>query len=278
MALPQDKWLIEGNRRLHYLDWGNLGATPMLLVHGLCCEAHYWDSFARSMHQKYHVVAVDLRGHGESSWTGNYSPKEYSADLTRLVDRLALDDIVLIGHSLGGIVSILYYAEQPERVARLVVVDNGPEINAARMEQVKRDFANRSIIYNSEEEALKQLEQESTYYSEEYKRHLLKYSMMRDESGRLSYKYDPSLHHAELGTLEWLLPYMKKIACPALVVHGTESDVLLAAAARRIPETLPGWVVVDIERAGHFVMGDNPEAFGAAINDFLLGSTGPSYK
>jgi esterase len=276
MELPKDKWLTDGNLRLHYLDWGNPGATPMLLVHGLCCEAHYWDFFARSMCQKYHVVAVDLRGHGESNWPGNYSPGEYAADLTRLVDSLALKDMVLIGHSLGVIVSILYTAEQPERVARLVSVDNGPEVNTACLEQVKRDFANRSIICNSEEEALKQIGQESPYYSEEYKRHLVKYSMKRDEAGQLSYRYDPSLHHAELGTLEWLIPYMKKITCPALVVHGAESDLLLTDAARRIPETLPGWVVVDIERAGHFVMGDNPAAFEMAINDFLHGSTEPS--
>jgi pimeloyl-ACP methyl ester carboxylesterase len=278
MEPPQDKWLADGNLRLHYLDWGNPGATPMLLVHGLCCEAHYWDFFARSMRQKYHVVAVDLRGHGESSWTGNYRLEEYTADLTKFVDRLELNDIMLIGHSMGSIIAILYTGAKPDMVARLVVVDNGPELNATRMEKLKGELANRSIVYNSEEEALARMEEESPFYSEDCKRYLIKYTMNRDDSGRLSYKYDPSLHHFEIAPLEFLWPIMEKITCPALVVHGTESDVLLAEAARRIPETLPSVAVVDIERAGHFVMGDNPAAFEAAIRDFLHGSTKPSYK
>jgi pimeloyl-ACP methyl ester carboxylesterase len=272
--MPQDRWFSDGDLRLHYLDWGNSEATPMLLVHGLCCSARYWDFFARSMSQKYHVIAVDLRGHGESSWSGNYNPAEYTADLTKFADKLELHDIILIGHSLGGIVSILYTVEQPNRVARLVVVDNGPEIDFSRMERLKGELANRSIVYNSEADALRRMEEESLFYSEDCKRYLIKYTMNRDDSGRLSYKYDPSLHHTEVGTLEWLLPSMKKLTCPTLVVHGAESDVLPAAAARRIPEILPSTMVVDIERAGHFVMGDNPAAFETAINNFINSPTG----
>ena len=107
ISLPEDKLVKISGLSLHYLDWDNSNATSMVLVHGLCGNAHYWDFFARSMCQKYHVVAVDLRGHGESSWTGNYSPAEYTADLTRLVDRLGLNNIVLIGHS-GKVGQVLF--------------------------------------------------------------------------------------------------------------------------------------------------------------------------
>jgi len=271
MELPQDKWFTDGDLKLHYLDWGNSGATPMLLVHGLCCEAHYWDFFAWSMRQDYHVIAIDQRGHGDSSWAGNYSPEQYVADLTKFVDKLELNDIVLIGHSLGAINVIIYTATHPNRVARLVIVDNGPEINAASLEQVKKRLANLPMVYDSEEEAVRQMEQESPYYSEDYKRHLVKYTMKRGESGRLIFKYDPSLRHGELVTLEWLWSYMERIVCPVLVVHGAESDLLLPAAARRMAETLPSASLVSIECAGHFVMGDNPEAFEAAVRNFLRG-------
>jgi pimeloyl-ACP methyl ester carboxylesterase len=269
MELPQDKWFTDSDQKFHYLDWGNSGATPMLLVHGLCCEAHYWDFFARNMRQNYHVIAIDQRGHGDSSWVGNYCPEQYVADLTKFVDKIELNDIVLIGHSLGAINVIIYAATHPNRVARLVIVDNGPEISTASLEQVKRKLADLPMVYDSEEEAVKRMEQESPFYSEDYKRHLVKHTMKRDESGRLTFKYDPSLRHGELVTLQWLWSYMKRIVCPILVVHGVESDLLLPAAASRMVETLPSVSLVDIGGAGHFVMGDNPKAFEAAISNFL---------
>ena len=269
--MMKDKWFTDNDLNLHYLDWGNSGATPMLLVHGLCCEAHYWDFFARSIRQDYHVIAIDLRGHGDSSWAGNYSPEQYVADLTKFVDKLDLNDIVLIGHSLGAINVVMYTATNPNKVARLVIVDNGPEIAIASLEQVKIKFTNLLTVFASEEEALRQMEQESPYYSEDYKHHLVQYTMKRSESGSLMFKYDPSLRNGELVTLEWLWSYMERIACPVLVVHGAESELLLPSAARKMAETLPLASLADIERAGHFVMGDNPEAFEAAIRDFLSG-------
>lgn len=268
-AQPQDKWFTDGDLRLHYLDWGNSRVTPMVLLHHHTGNAHYWDFFAQNMRQDYHILAVDRRGCGDSSWMGSYSLKKYVADLTKLVETLGLNDIVLIGHSMGGITAVIYAAAHPERVARLVIVDIGPELSSTGKEQFQRRIAGLPAAFNSVEEAVRQMKLIQPYYAEDFIRNLMKYSLKCDESGRFIFKYDPCLYSAGLGSLEWMWGDLVKIACPTLVVHGTESELLLPEVARRMVEVLPSGTLVDIERAGHNLPGDNPEAFAAAVSRFL---------
>jgi len=268
-AQPQDKWFTDGDLRIHYLDWGNPGAKPMVLLHHHTGNAHYWDFFAQNMRQDYHILAVDRRGCGDSSWMGSYSLKKYVADLTKLVEALDLNDIALIGHSMGGITAVIYAAAHPERVARLVIVDIGPELSSSGKWQFQKRVAGLPAVFNSVEDAVRQMKLIQPYYAEDFIRNLMKYSLKRDESGRFIFKYDPCLYSAGLGSLEWMWGDLVKIACPTLVVHGTESELLLSEVARRMVEVLPSGTLVDIERAGHNLPGDNPEAFAAAVSRFL---------
>lgn len=268
---PRDKWFIDGDLKLHYLDWGNPTTTPMVLLHHHCGDAHYWDFFARNMRQNYHIIAVDNRGHGDSSWVGNYGPKQYVADLAKLIAKLRLRDIVLIGHSLGGINAIIYAASHPDRVARLVIVDIGPEINIEGLKRLYRRMSSLPGAFNSEEEVVRLMKKVEPYYSKEFIRHLARYTMKRTEAGRLIFKYDPALLRADLGPLRTLWQDLGKIACPTLVVRGDESDLLLPEVARRMVETLPLGMTIEIERAGHNLPGDNPEAFETAVRNFLRG-------
>ena len=91
LLLPKDKLIITNGLRLHYLDWGNAGATPMVLLHGLTNNAHYWDFFASSMKQDYHILVLDQRGHGDSSWTESYGPRDYILDLGAFITNLGLE-------------------------------------------------------------------------------------------------------------------------------------------------------------------------------------------
>lgn len=268
-VLPQDKWFGTGKLRLHYLDWGNPGAVPMVLVHSLTGSAHYWDFFARSLRRDYHVVALDQRGHGDSSRAEKYGPREYVADLTGFMDALGLTGMVLIGHSLGGINAIVYAAEHPDRVSQLVIVDIGPEIAPSGAEEIRRIIASRPETFNSEEEVFRQIHKERPYHSEAFIRHLIKYTMRRDASGGIIYKYDPALRRVKISSSKWLWPFLRQVVCPTLVVRGADSNMLLPEAARKMVEALPFGATVVIERATHGVPGDNPEAFEAAVRQFL---------
>jgi esterase len=266
---PEDRFITANGLNLHYLDWGNPSATPMVLIHGLCGNAHYWDFFAQGMKNDYHVLSLDQRGHGDSSWAETYGPRGYILDLEAFVSVLGLDSIVLIGHSMGGINAIIYAARHPDQVSRLVVVDIGPEITAAGIERMKKEQAREPDSFGSEGEALKYMKQLEPRQSEAFVQHQARYALKAQENGRLAFKYDKALLGTELQSPQWLWEYLAQIVCPSLLVHGVESDMLFGETAQSEADTLVFGSVVDIEHAGHSVPGDNPEAFQAAVRNFL---------
>lgn len=254
---------------LHYLDWGNPEAMPMVLLHGLCGNAHYWDFFAESMKGDCHILALDQRGHGDSSWAPSYGPRDYFLDLEAFVVELGLNGIVLMGHSMGGINAIIYAARHPEQVVKLVVIDIGPEIGAAGADRIVKQWTNEPEAFSSGEEAARYLKQAEPGYSDAFIQHQLRYALRRNEQGKLTFKYDRALHSTELHSPQWLWGYLEQIICPTLVLHGLESDILPGEVAHRMGETLAFGSVVDIDHAGHGIPGDNPEAFAAAACRFL---------
>ena len=94
-ALPEDKFVQIDNLSLHYLEWGNTNAVPIVLLHGLCGNAHYWDLFARNVASEYRLITVDQRGHGDSDWAETYGPRDYVLDLEAFVESLKLNEFVL---------------------------------------------------------------------------------------------------------------------------------------------------------------------------------------
>lgn len=268
-TVPVDRWMKRGDVRLHYLDWENAGAATMVLVHGMCVTSHGWDFFADSMKEDFHILAPDLRGHGDSSWSAEYHLSDYVADLKYFIDSLGLQRFVLIGHSLGGIISSIYTATNPEKVEKLVIVDIGPEVKMEGLERRNKEWAVEPVFFNSVEEVSQHLKRVHPYHSEKYIQHLLRYDLKRNKEGKIAFKFDHKVCEAEMHSPEWLWDYIKMIVCPVLVIHGAESDLLDGDAARRMADTLAFGSAIDVERAAHTIQGDNPEAFEAAVRRFL---------
>lgn len=272
LSLPTDKLIKINGLNLHYVEWGSSSAVSMLLLHGLCAHAHYWDFFADSMKDDYHILALDQRGHGDSDWAESYGPKDYVLDLELFVASLRLDGFVLIGHSMGGINTIIYAARHPELVKALVVVDISPEINSGGIERMENERAGEPESFGSEEEAISYMKKLETRHSDEFVRYQVKYALKQDDKGKLTFKYDKALRSTELRSPAWLWEYVSQVVCPTLLVHGTESDMLATEVAKTMGGNLAFGSVVDVEQAGHSVPGDNPQAFEAAVNEFLRGT------
>jgi esterase len=269
VPLPGGRFIKIGDLSLHYLDWGNMDAVPIVLLHGLCGNAHYWDFFARNVAGEYHLLAIDQRGHGDSDWAGSYGPRDYVLDLEAIVDSLKLSEFVLIGHSMGGINAISYAARHPEQVRALVIVDIAPEIAAAGVERMERERSSEPEGFGSEEEAISYIKRLEPRQPDDFIRHQMKYALRREEKGRLVFKYDKKLQGTELRSPTWLWEHVNQIICPALLIHGAESDMLAAEVAQSMAGSLAFGSVIDVEGAGHSVHGDNPEAFEAVVRDFL---------
>ena len=90
--------------RLHYVDWGNHDAPPLLLVHGGRDHCRNWDWVANALKSDYHIIAPDLRGHGDSQWLvgGAYTTLDYVYDIGQLLRQTGLDEVTVVGHSMGG--------------------------------------------------------------------------------------------------------------------------------------------------------------------------------
>ena len=128
-AVPEDRFVEANDMRFHYLDWGNPDKPDMLLLHGFAQQCHSWDFVALAFTDKFHVRALDLRGHGDSDWApdGDYSPEAQQNDIKGVVQEIGLKDFVLMGLSMGGRNSFTYASNHPDEVRALVIVDAGPE-------------------------------------------------------------------------------------------------------------------------------------------------------
>ena len=140
---PQARYHQSQGLRLHYTDWGNASAPPLLLVHGGLDHSRSWDHVARALRTNFHVIAPDLRGHGDSEWAvgSSYSLADHVYDLTCLVKAEGLEKVAVVGHSMGGMVSLTYAGAFPEKVSRLAVLDGVTNFPARRVKPIELRIA-----------------------------------------------------------------------------------------------------------------------------------------
>ena len=275
--------------RLHYVDWGNADAPPLLLVHGGRDHCRNWDWVAQRLKNDYHIIAPDLRGHGDSQWVigAGYNQVDYAYDLAQLIDQKDMKPLRIVAHSMGGAISLLYSGLFPENVERLVVIEGmGPPPSMLKQmqkmttgERVKDWMSNlRNIAgrlpkrYETLEDAFQRMQSENPHLSADQARHLTIHGSNQNEDGTYSWKFDNyirafspiGLPHGEQYKL-WA-----EIRCPTLLVRGTESwasDPEEDGRIKHFRDTKPE--VVNIAEAGHWVHHDQLDQFVDLISDFL---------
>ena len=272
---PKDKTVNANGLKLNYLDWGNEGATPMVLLHGLRGHRHSWDDFSAAVCRDFHVMALDQRGRGDSDWApdGDYGTDAYVADLAAFSDALGLDKFVLVGHSMGGRNSMTFGGRYPEKLEKLVVVDVGPESDPRGGARIAREIINVPEEFDSFEAVVEYMGKQNRFASDPVMRRRLTYATKELPNGKIGWRYDLAIREARRQGIttpqEDLWPALSKITCPALIVRGTETDLLTREVAQRMVDTFPNAQLVEIPRAGHMVFEDNPEDFIEAVKSFL---------
>ena len=212
-AGPTSHTYFSQRLRLHYLDWGNPDAPPLLLVHGNRDHAHNWDWVAARLRDQYHIVAVDLRGHGDSQWaTGSsYGPADYVYDLAQLIHQQQLTPLRIVAHSLGGYVALRYAGVFPENVMRMVVVEGtGGAVTPVDQrppapDRIRRWVeANRVLAgriprrYPTLDAAFARMQEANPHLSPEQARHLTVHGANQNEDGTYSWKFDNYVHSSGL--------------------------------------------------------------------------------
>jgi pimeloyl-ACP methyl ester carboxylesterase len=278
---------ISQRLRLHYVDWGNPDAPPMILLHGGRDHCRNWDWIARELRSEYHIIAPDLRGHGDSQWSpdGNYSVSAFVYDLAQLIHQQKLAPVTIIAHSFGGQISLRYTGIYPENVAKIVAIEGlglPPKMVAERaaksVDQRLRDWMDdqRTLSgrqpkrYTSIDQALARMQEENRHLSPARARHLTMHGIMQNEDGSYSWKFDNyvrsfspvDLSENELHTL-W-----GRITCPTLLVGGTESWAPDPREDGRAALFQNARVEM-FDNAGHWVHHDQHDGFIKCVREFL---------
>jgi pimeloyl-ACP methyl ester carboxylesterase len=286
MAGPTSHSFFSQRLRLHYVDWGNADKPPLLLIHGGRDHCRNWDWTAEALRDDWHIIAPDLRGHGDSQWSpdGSYTMAGYIYDLAQLVHQQRLAPVTIIAHSLGGNIALRYSGIYPESVTRLVAIEGlGPTRMLAelagktidkRMDewiQEQRALAGRlPRRYGSIEDAFRRMQEENPHLSAEQARHLTAQGVNQNEDGTYSWKFDNyvrawppyDMSRRDIGSL-W-----SRIACPTLLLYGKESKSGNPADDGRV-EPFRHASVVGIDGAGHWLHHDRLDEFLRIVREFL---------
>jgi pimeloyl-ACP methyl ester carboxylesterase len=286
-----ERFFRSGTLRVHFRDWGRDGAPPLIIVHGLRDHSHSFDDLARALAGRFHVYALDLRGHGDSETTPYYAFGHFVLDLHNMIRALRLERPILVGHSMGGEIVATYAGSFPAVPAKVVMIEGlGPPPLDMQDEvkwvvdgftRVDRALAGPPGLKDLEA-AYRRLRDRNPRLGEEQARRLAVLGTRAREDGMLEWKFDAMLCTLALTgpfDLEFAMAFWRRIAAPTLLVHGTESGEFWRGKpesayldrddlARRVA-AFRDVRLVEIAGAGHMVHFDRPEELAATLGAFL---------
>lgn len=273
LPAPTDRFVEANGLRLHYLEAGDSDAPTLVCLHGFTEQAHVFDDLAQAAASSYHVLALDLPGHGGSAWAPDgYSNELHMRDFDAFLTALALGTVTLVSQSLGGIIGMRYAAEHPERFARVVLVDIGPETGPGAEAQ-RTSRPPRPMSFDGFDDAVA-WSMQGVWFSgpEANVRRDLANKLEQQDDGTWVWRLDPALFARATppdGETERLWAGLAAFDCPVLEVRGADSHFVPDDILQRMRETNAGLTSIDVANAAHIVPVDNPVGFVDALTPFL---------
>jgi pimeloyl-ACP methyl ester carboxylesterase len=279
---PASRFYQSQGLRLHYADWGNESAPPLILIHGGADQCRSWDWVAQSLRPHFHVVAPDMRGHGNSEWAkaSSYSLSDYIYDLSRLIRSAAAGKPAIVAHSMGGMIGLAYAGTFPDQVSRLAVLDGMflPALPAKPIDQQMAEWMaqldklaeQKARCFRTVSEAAERILHRNSRLTKEQALHLATHGLKKNADGSYSWKFDPYQRamapyrlSADHYTALW-----SRITCPTLLLRGSESFLpdpaasgLLAHIGQADLRTMTG--------AGHWLHHDKLDDVLLELRPFL---------
>lgn len=248
---------------LSYKSFGE--GTPIVILHGLFGSSDNWQTFSKSIADRYQVITIDLRNHGNSPHDDQFSFKWIDQDLTETLDALHLYTYHLLGHSLGGKAAMVHALLHPARVGRLIVIDIAPKAYPPHHElyfKVMRSMDFDQITNRTEADLWMQKEIQDT----SVRQFLLK-SLVRDEEGRFKWKFNLDALYRHYDEINVALDGLSPFKHPTLFIKGERSDYIKDEDLALIHHLFSNSKIETIHGAGHWVHADQP----ARLKEILLG-------
>ncbi len=271
----QSNNVVMRHQRFHYLEWGNPDAPSLLFLHGSNQSAHSFDLVSLNLADRFHIYALDQRGHGDSEWSkdADYSSQAMGLDAAAFIDAMGLDHLIVIGHSMGGQNAMRLALSHPDRVRKLVLVDIGPEVSQEGASVIRR-FVTETREFDDIEHFVTRVQQYDPYRSREHIERTVRYNLLRRADGKFVSKHDhgPRLaatgEHRQRGD-RFTIDDVRHLPMPLLIIRGADSAIFTAAAAIRFAEAVPDSQLVTVPKAGHNVHGQNTPGFLEALVPFI---------
>jgi len=248
---PASRFVTIDGRRLHVVTRGDPSAPAIILVHGMRDHARSWDWIAEALARQFHVVAPDLRGHGDSDHAGScgYAMAAFVLDLACLADAMNLTQFGLVGHSLGGAIALRFASAFPERISALCAIEAielpivrdqriAPQVFPRRLRKwVDEERARSKRLpksYESLADAEQRMAQEHPWLDSETVKHLVIHGLRAFPGGRWQWKHDNAarLRAPEDAEGRDLDEMLAAIACPTLLAYGDASFIALPPRER----------------------------------------------
>jgi pimeloyl-ACP methyl ester carboxylesterase len=285
---PTSHIFMSQRMRLHYVDWGNPDAPPLLLLHGGRDHCRNWDWIARELRKDWHIIAPDLRGHGDSAHSpdGIYSHEVMIYDLAQLIHQQSLAPLSIVAHSFGGSIALRYAGLYPEAVRRMVAIEGLGMLPALLAERLARPPHQRMTDwidekralsartprrYGSIDEALARMMAENLHLTVERARHLTVHGISQNEDGTYSWKFDNyvrTFSPVDLAPDE-IQQLWGRITCETLLIWGRQSWASNPAEDGRLAYFQNARVSA-YDNAGHWVHHDRHDDVVAELKTFLV--------
>ena len=262
--------LAANSLRLHCLEWGSPERPGLLLLHGGAAHAHWFDTVATAFQDRFHVVALDQRGHGESQWPEppSYRTEDFARDVVGVMDALGWSQMALLGHSMGGHNAMCFAAWHPARVSRLVIVDSRPAIPEEELLAMLQRGPRPLRRHESLDAAVgrfRLIPPESTA-DPQLLAHLAR-AGISERDGTWAYRFDPACDGTRRPVDAW--PLLPKIECPTLIVRGEKSTILSRRTGEAMAKGIAHARLDEIPGAYHHVPLDAPASLVVLVERFL---------
>lgn len=284
---PTSHTYISQRLKLHYVDWGNDDAPPLLMVHGGRDHCRNWDWVAEELSKDWHVICPDLRGHGDSEWSpdGDYSFSAYIYDLAQLIHQKQLAPLTIIAHSMGGHITLRYAGIYPENIRKLAVIEGvGPppewierELKKPIEQRVREWIDNKRAAsgrfhkrYPTLGAAYERMKEENTYLTDAQARHLTRHGISQNEDGTYSWKFDNYMRFVNPVDLpyEEVFRLWGNITCPVRLLWGVNSFASNPEKDGRMSHFQNASLSI-YQDAGHWLHHDKLDQFLSEMKAFL---------
>ena len=271
---------VSEEREIIASEWGDNLNPLVIMLHGGGQTRHSWKGVAAKIaNLGFHVIAHDLRGHGESFWDsdGDYTFDAHRDDLVKIIQKLG-KKANLVGASLGGMISLSLagHEEESKHCSGLIMVDIGMRPNDQGSDRIVEFMRSGAKGFASVEEAADAVSGYLPHRERPKDISGLKKNLRLKEDGRYYWHWDPLFLTDRTGMGEvreerfkQLENSAKRIAVPTLLVQGALSDILTNKEKEEFLNAVPHAKFAEIQQATHMVVGDKNDIFAEAIVDFL---------